>query len=472
MGTDPAGCVRDFGGRRVMAPRGETTAPVAMESYFHDVAAALDGLIAGGETYTANFSAEVSDFVRFNRGKVRQPGSVAQRYVDVDLIDGARHASHHLSLAGDLASDRARLRAAVAGLRAALPDLDADPHLSIATDVVPTRAVRGSPLPPAEAVTGAVLAAADGEDLVGLYAGGPVYRGFANSFGQRNWHEATSFNLQWSLYHRADKAVKSALSGFAWDDAALAAKMGEARGLLAHVAQPAKTLAPGRHRAYLTPAAMEDIAGLLCWGGFSARALATRQSSLQRMRGDAGEGARLDPRVTITEAIAEGIAPAFQGEGFARAERVPLIRGGRLTGALVSPRTAREFSLDANGANGWEAPEALAMDGGTLAARDALTALGTGLYVGNLHYLNYSDRPACRMTGMTRFATFWVENGRITAPVNVLRFDDTIFRMLGSSLEALTAETELILESGTYRERALASMRLPGALLSELTFTL
>jgi predicted Zn-dependent protease len=76
------------------------------------------------------------------------------------------------------------------------------------------------------------------------------------------------------------------------------------------------------------------------------------------------------------------------------------------------------------------------------------------------------------MTGMTRFATFWVENGKIVAPVNVLRFDDTIYRMLGTSLEALTAETELILESGTYRERALSSMRLPGALLSELAFTL
>jgi hypothetical protein len=44
--------------------------------------------------------------------------------------------------------------------------------------------------------------------------------------------------------------------------------------------------------------------------------------------------------------------------------------------------------------------------------------------------------------------------------------------MLGSNLEALTAETELRLSSDTYRERSLVSMRLPGALISELTFTL
>jgi predicted Zn-dependent protease len=149
-----------------------------------------------------------------------------------------------------------------------------------------------------------------------------------------------------------------------------------------------------------------------------------------------------------------------------------LIEAGRLVGSLVSPRTAREFGLETNGASGDEGPESLAMAPGTLAAKDALAALGTGLFVGNLHYLNYSDRPAARITGMTRFATFWVEDGRIVAPVDVLRFDDTIFRMLGANLEALTAETELMLASDSYHQRQLASMRLPGALLSELTFTL
>ncbi len=455
----------------MMVPREEAGTPVTMETYFNEIAAALDGLVVGGETYTACFSGEASDFVRFNRGKVRQPGSVEQRYVHVDLIHGPRHASHRMSLSGDLATDRERLSGAVAGLRAALPDLDPDPHLVIATDLRSTRSARGGSLPPAEHVIEAVLDAAHGEDLVGIYAGGPICRGFANSFGQRNWHEATTFDLQWSLYHRADKAVKTSWSGFAWDESILAAKMDGARASLAHVAQPAKTLAPGSYRAFLAPAAMEDVAALLCWGGFSARALENRQGSLCRMREGSGATA-LDPRVSISEATADGIAPAFQGDGFARPAAVPLIEAGRLSGALVSPRTAREFSLEANGANGDESPEALAMAGGTLATRDAMAALGTGLFIGNLHYLNYSDRPACRMTGMTRFATFWVEDGKIVAPVNVLRFDDTIFRMLGENLEALTAETELILDSGTYRERALASMRLPGALLSSLAFTL
>lgn len=452
------------------APRDVTAVRASMEAYFHGLADALEGALAAGEAYTAWFSAEVSDFVRMNRGRVRQPGTVAQRYLDVRLIRGAKHASHRLSLAGDPAADRERLRAALAGLRAALPDLDDDPHLLIADDAPSTRTLRGAALPPAEAVVDAVLGAARGEDLVGLYAGGPVYRGFASSHGQRSWHEVALFSLQWSLHHRADKAVKAALSGFAWDEGALAARMERARTDLAQVAKPPKSIAPGRHRAYLAPAAMDAIVSLLGWGGFSARALATRQSSLARMQGDDGE--RLDPRVTLTEAVAQGVAPAFQPDGFARPARLPLIDGGRLVGSLVSPRTARELSLATNGANGQEVPEALEMGGGDLPATDALAALGTGLYVGNVHYLNYSDRPACRMTGMTRFATFWVDGGRIVAPVNALRFDDTAFRMLGANLEALTAEPELIVDPGTYRERELASVRVPGALLSALSFTL
>ncbi len=443
---------------------------VLREEYFHELAAAIDRMLVPGEFYTAGLAAEQSDFVRFNRGKVRQPGSVAQGYLELDLGRGHRHASHRLTLCGHAARDGAAIAEALATLRAVLPVLDDDPHLLRPDTVRSTHSGHGGALPPAEVIVDAVLDAARGHDLVGIYAGGPVVRGFANAAGQRNWHATTSFNLQWSLYHRADKAVKASLSGLAWNAAAIATRMEEAEAQLALVARPARTLDPGEHRVFLTPAAMEEIAGILQWGAFSARALATRQSALSRMQ-DA-DGPRLHPQVSIDEATADGVAPLFQDAGFIRPDAVPLIRSGQLVGSLVSPRTAREFGGETNGANAEESPEAFAMAGGNLAMADALAALDTGLYVSNLWYLNYSDRPACRITGMTRFATFWVENGTIVAPVDVLRFDDTLFRMLGDNLEALTRETELRLESSTYGQRALASMRVPGALVRGISFTL
>jgi predicted Zn-dependent protease len=440
-----------------------------METYFHDVAALLDRSLAPGEVHICRFDAEVSDFVRMNRGKVRQPGTVAQRYLSLRLIRGKRHAERSLTVAGDLAHDRADIDAALAALRGAIGDLPDDPHLDYATDVRSSRAVRTAALPHPEEIVASVLEAARGLDLVGIYAAGPVYRGFANSLGQRNWHEVSNFNLQWSLYHRADKAVKTSYGGFEWSAADFEAKMRDARGRLALLAHPARSLEPGRYRAYLAPSAMEELAGLLCWGGFSGRALATRQSCLFRMQdGDAA----LAPVITFAENIADGIAPAFQDEGFARPDNVPLLAQGRLVGSLVSPRTAKEFALETNGANAAEMPEALDMAAGQLPLADTLAALDTGIYVGNLWYLNFSDRPACRVTGMTRFASFWVEHGKIVAPVNVMRFDDSVYRLLGDHLVGLTSERELIVNSDTYRARNVASMRLPGAVVSEMAFTL
>src|SRR5205814_2702986 len=156
---------------------------------------------------------------------------------------------------------------------AALPD---DPHLSFAIDIRPSRVVRSSSLPAGEEIVETMLDAADGLDLVGIYAGGPVYAALANSFGQRNWHEVRSFNLQWSVYHHADKAVKTVYGGFDWALETFAAKMAGARERLALLARPSRSLKPGSYRAYLTPSAMEEIAGMLCRGGFSGCELVTR----------------------------------------------------------------------------------------------------------------------------------------------------------------------------------------------------
>ncbi len=109
---------------------------------------------------------------------------------------------------------------------------------------------------------------------------------------------------------------------------------------------------------------------------------------------------------------------------------------------------------------------------GALPARDILEELDTGLYINNLWYLNFSDRNACQVTGMTRFACFWVENGQIKAPVEVMRFDDSVYNLLGAQLIGLTRERELILDAGTYGGRSNSSIELPGVLVAELRLTL
>lgn len=207
---------------------------------------------------------------------------------------------------------------------------------------------------------------------------------------------------------------------------------------------------------------------MLAWGGFSAQSIASKHSALQKLY--AGDAA-LSPLVSLREQVSGSLSPAFSDEGYPRSD-LALITAGNADARLINSRSAAEYGLATNGAGSSEYPSALNMAGGQLAQQDILKQLGTGLYISNLWYLNYSDLPAARLTGMTRFATFWVENGEIQAPVNTMRFDDSVYSLLGSQLEALTEQRELLLSASTYGQRQTASMHLPGALVSRLTLTL
>ena len=440
-----------------------------VQDYFHSIADAIQPLLQGGEIYTSSFHGEESDFVRFNRGAVRQAGAVMQRSLGIDLVEGGRHAAGTLTLSGDLHADRARLARLIGELREIRAQLAEDPYLLYATAVRSTEHRRSAALPDGASAVAAIRAAGDGRDLVGIYAAGASHAGFSNSFGQRNWYTAPSFNLDWSFFHDADKAVKASYAGTTWDAAQLARKVETAAEQLSALAHPARRLTPGRYRVYLAPAALQELLGILSWGGFGLRAHRTKTSPLIKM---VEEGVRLHPSVRVLENTADGIAPGFQSAGFVRPDRVVLIDEGSYRDCLVSPRSAAEYGVETNGASAGEAPASIEVGGGSIPTDRVLGELGTGLYVSNLWYLNFSDRSACRATGMTRFATFWVEHGQIQAPVEVMRFDETIYRMLGENLAGLTAERELILDPGSYFQRSTDSARLPGVLVDDFTLTL
>jgi predicted Zn-dependent protease len=434
-----------------------------VKEQFFEFAAKLGRELRANEILLCNLHAERSDFVRFNQGKVRQAGSVEQRYLTLRLVRARRQAS--ATVTGE---DFESLKSMLSKLREAMDGLPEDPWLLINEQAQSTSSERRGTLLPAQAVVEAVTGKAQGHDLVGFYAGGTVCRGFANSLGQRNWHEVDSFNFDWSIYRQADRAVKASYAGFEWQQEDFGRAMESALDRLPFLDKPIKQIEPGEYRVYLAPRALDELAGLLSWGGFSARARATKQSPLLRMQ----EGETLSRKVTLIEKTREGTGPAFQADGFVKPAEVALIAGGKLKEALVSPRSAKEYGLQTNAANGSESPEALDVAAGTLEQSEVMKALDTGLYISNLWYLNFSDRPAGRITGMTRFATFWVEGGRIAAPLAPMRFDDSIYRMLGENLVDLTASRELLLDPSTYGERSTASARLPGALLKALRFTL
>jgi len=415
-----------------------------------------------------NYGGEESDFVRFNKSLVRQAGAVSQKAMSLELVRGKRHAVVSLGLTGSIEEDRHASLSALERVRGMLPDVPEDPYLLYCTQVCSGQQHGRDCLPQATQVVEEIIRQGSGRDLVGIYAQGGIFGGFANSLGQRNWFSSYSFHFDWSLHHRADKAVKTTYAGFEWEGAAFEAKMTRAKSQLEVLALEPKTIPPGPYRVYLAPSALADFVRTIGWGGFGLKAHRTKGTPLLRMQA----GAEFSPAVSIAENTQEGIAPNFQSAGFPKPDRVSLIARGKLDQLLVSPRSAREYGVSPNGANDGEGPESLDMVAGDIEAGDVLERLDTGVYINALWYLNHSDRSACRITGMTRFATFWVAGGKIVAPLNVMRFDETAFRVLGENLVGLTRQRDFIPSSSTYQGRSTDSVRLPGAIVERFTFTL
>lgn len=437
--------------------------------YVAALAAAAETRLRSGEVLTTYAIGEDSDFVRFNGGDVRQAGSVQQLSLTLELIHGRRHASATVQLGREQVTDRGRVDAAVTGLREQLQVMPDDPFLSYATHGASTERSGDDTVPEPAAAIADIRDAAAGTDLVGVYAAGRQFCGFTSSLGQRNWHERGTYAVDWSLHLRSDKAAKGLYAGSVWDPEVLTDRIDWTRRQLDVLGRPPVRLRPDGYRAYLAPAAVRELTDLVSWGGFGLRAQRTTSSPLLRM---VTEGAELHPSITIREATAHGVGPAFQEQGFLRPDAVVLVDGGRYADTLVSPRSAAEYGAVTNGASADEVPASLRLDPGDLPTDGVLDALDTGLYVGNLWYLNFSDRAACRATGMTRFATFWVDGGEIVAPVEALRFDDTAYHLFGDRLVGLTDTTELLLDSSSYDRRSTGSTDVPGVLVGEMRFTL
>jgi predicted Zn-dependent protease len=432
----------------------------------------------GGSTLRVSLylAAEDSTFIRFNHAAVRQATRVAQGDLTLSVSRTGEHGVRRIeitrTLSGNLELDASTLSADRERLVIDLEAVADDPFLLLSDTVAVTHRHDHGLLPDTATLVASVArlsAAHGGLDWVGHCASGPVVRAYADSRGQRHWHHVETFHFEWCLVATADKSVKTVYAGTHWDDSEFERQVAEGAAQLPLLSRPAMKLAPGAYRTYFAPAAMSGLLGVTAWGGFGAKARHTGTSSLMKLaRGEA----RLHAGLTLSEDASRGAAPAFTPEGDARPACTVLIDSGQARDTLNSPRSAREYGLVSTGADEGEYPVALHLAPGTLPRTDALAALGTGLFVSDLWYLNYSDRAECRVTGMTRFACFWVEDGRVVAPLEVMRFDDSILRMFGEGLIALTNESELILAGRVMRERPLASLRTPGALVEGWRLTL
>ena len=422
------------------------------------------------------WQAEYSDFARFNHGRLRQAGTVTRICIDLRLIVARRSAKLRLTVSGDASQDQAAMQTALVNLRAAIASAVDDPYLLINREPASSHRIQSATLATPEQAIATVVDAALGHDLVGAYMAGPIAVALWSNLGHRHYFEGSSWSFDFSIYARSDadhdrrdKAVKATVAAQDWQPDQVRLAINRAALDCEILYRPVKVLTPGSYRALLAPAALAAMVDMLNWGGFSARSHLTGQSPLMQLR----EGKlAFNTKLSLAEDLLDAAAPAFQADGFVRANRTGLIDNGRFGQWLCSPRTGSEFNIGNNGSGPDEQPSALLMASGDLPFNQQLAALDQGIAISNLWYLNFSDRQHCRITGMTRFATFWVEDGVAVAPIAPMRFDDSLYQCLGAQLLALGDQTQWLPNLSSYEWREFGGQRVPSALIAALRFTL
>ncbi|MEH1822968.1 MAG: TldD/PmbA family protein [Nostoc sp.] len=441
----------------------------ALEVSFNRLIESLLIKKAEDEQFTVRLSSEISQFTRFNHAKVRQTGCVADGWIELTLMKEQRNSVQQFPFTGNWEVDWQLAYTALQELRDELILLPIDPYLVLPSGNNTSREINSGNLLAAEAVVPTVLELVAELDFTGIYAGGVVIKAYGDSSGQKHWFATDSFTLDYSLFSTSGQAVKGTFAGSDWDESAYIAKISEAKKQLELLARPVKELPRGQYKTYFAPAAVADLLLMLSWGSVSEADIQQGNSSLAALW---RKEKQLSPAFNLKENFQRGLVPRFNELGEIAAPELPVIEKGYLVNTLVNSRTAKEYQKIANGANSSETLRAPEVSPGNLVFEQILPSLDTGLYVSNLHYLNWSDRHTGRITGMTRYACFWVENGEIVAPIENLRFDESLYRFWGENLVDLTTFQEFIPEVGTYESRQLGGSLVPGMLVEDFTYTL
>jgi len=440
-----------------------------MEHLFNQLSEILLKSLDADEHMKVSIDGENSQFVRFSQSKVRQAGLVDDASLSISLIKDGRTCSGSFTLTGNSETDEKTACAELERMREEVVSLPKDSFVVLPEDSGSSREDHNGSLLNQENAVSALSPAMQGVDLAGIWASGRIFTGNANSAGQKHWFATDTFSLDYSLITPDERMVKGIYAGSQWDQTEYKKNMASSIAKLRMMDKPGKKIKPGAYRTYIAPAGVADIVGMFSWGGVGEASIQQGDSSLCRMRQN---DVKMSPCVTLSEDFTSGMVPRFNYNGELAPEKLDLILSGSLHNTLVSSRTAKEYGVKSNFAGEQEAMRSPVLAPGDLNEDDVVQSLGTGIYLSNLHYLNWSDRPGGRITGMTRYACFWVENGEVVAPIENMRFDDSIYNFFGKNLESVTDKPHLHPTVHTYEGRELGGVSCPGILLKSFKLTL
>jgi predicted Zn-dependent protease len=440
-----------------------------MEKIFNQLSESLFSELNSGENLILSFDGEMSQFIRFNHAKVRQTGLVDDADLGLKFILNNRSVHGGFTVSGNFDIDVARGQSEIVRMRLEAQEIPEDPFVVFPENAGSSHDIKSSKSLPFENAIDAILPAMSGMDFVGIWANGKMFRGNANNLGQKHWFETDSFSLDYSMVTPEHQMVKGSFAGNNWDQNEYESYVNKSREKLSLMERKPVKIDTGNYRTWFESAAVSDFLGMFSWNGISEASLRQGCSGFGRMRHD---DIRLSPKFSVIEDFSPGFCPKFNSNGEVSAEKLSLIENGELKNTLVSSRSAKEYGVKSNSAESGEYLRSPNMAVGSLNHNDVVSEIGKGLYLSNIHYLNWSDNAGGRITGLTRYACFWVENGEIVAPIETMRFDDSFYNFFGERLLEVEDKSSVNPEVETYGGRSLGATTCPGILVDDFALTL
>jgi len=426
------------------------------------------------EQLTVYLEGENSQYFRFNDSKLRQSGIIEDYAVTISLFSGKKSLQSSTTLSSDIKSSVSNLTNEINTLRdplSLIPENDftcfPDPFESL--DIV-----KSGQLPKREEILEALMDTISSDNLTGVWTSGKIFRACSTSEGTNHWFEKDSFIFDFSLIDAQENMVKVLFPGSNWDKSKFVAAFHEASEKLKLMNKPKMELKPGKYRVWFEPNAVADFVDMFNWNGVSESSFRNGSSCLLKLR---NSDTRLSNLFSLNESFSSLSTAPFNSRGEV-SEDVAIIQNGILSNTLVNAKTALEYKISSNFAeepNSWGMGEYMRsphMEAGDIDNEERLEKLGTGIFISNIHYLNWSDTLGGRITGLTRYACYWVEDGKLVAPIKTMRFDDSFYNFFGSNLEGVGKEVLARPVIETYDGRNPGETTCPGILVKDFELTL
>ncbi len=426
------------------------------------------------EQLTVYLEGENSQYFRFNDSKLRQSGIIEDYAVTISLFSGKKSLQSSTTLSSDIKSSVSNLTNEINALRdplSLIPENDftcfPDPFESL--DIV-----KSGQLPKREEILEALMDTISSDNLTGVWTSGKIFRACSTSEGTNHWFEKDSFIFDFSLIDAQENMVKVLFPGSNWDKSKFVAAFHEASEKLKLMNKPKIELKPGKYRVWFEPNAVADFVDMFNWNGVSESSFRNGSSCLLKLR---NSDTRLSNLFSLNESFSSLSTAPFNSRGEV-SEDVAIIQNGILSNTLVNAKTALEYKISSNFAeepNSWGMGEYMRsphMEAGDIDNEERLEKLGTGIFISNIHYLNWSDTLGGRITGLTRYACYWVEDGKLVAPIKTMRFDDSFYNFFGSNLEGVGKEVLARPVIETYDGRNPGETTCPGILVKDFELTL